>query len=443
MAIDRKLAPSEKIMEFLNRCSGSFNVVTISRIRGKLTAEIVTQALGLIQSRHPRLNSRLVGALDSLQFELGVASIPLRVVQKHSTEQCQEVIVEELNQAIDSDKYLMRCVLIKFSDDRLNYLVTTLHHAISDGLSTIQLHSEILTYCQKIVADTMDSNMAFLEPLPDIQELFPKSMQGEIGKIKSILFLLRLKLKLSLHRPKTLKFEQCVPIESRRCGIVQRKLNAAVTTKLIALCRKQGTTVQGALCAAMLMAAGEEISKENSHRTIENLPLSCRSFVDLRQHLKPEIHRENLGILVSSITSLHHLNKDTYFWNLARDVRNQLKVSLESEDIFSVAMMFEKIFKTLISLPNQAPVTIAVTNVGKINIPNDYGLFKLEEISFVPAQAVFGGIFGAAITTFKDTMILNFMFSEPSISQARIKILVDRTITEITEACQESIVAQG
>jgi NRPS condensation-like uncharacterized protein len=89
----------------------------------------------------------------------------------------------------------------------------------------------------------------------------------------------------------------------------------------------------------------------------------------------------------------------------------------------------------LLSRPNEAPVTVALTNIGRIDIPSDYGLLKLEEISFIPAQAVFGGIFSAAVTTFQDTMILNFMFSEPSLSQEKIEILVDRTFSYIMDLC--------
>jgi NRPS condensation-like uncharacterized protein len=437
MTIDRQLAPNEQSMEFLNRCAGSFNVVTIGRIRGCLKAEILRQALDLIQARHPRLNSRLVGELDTLHFEVGVGNIPLDIVQKQSDEQWLDVVLEELNQPIDSEKYLIRCVLIIFPDDRLNYLLTILHHAISDGLSTIQLHSEILTYCQQIIDGKTAENIPSLQPLPDIRSLMPKSMQGKIGTIKGILFLLKLKLKLSLHHPETLKFEQCVPLNSRSCGMIQRQLTPEVTTQLVELCRREKTTVQGTLCAAMMMAAAQEISSETSRNSSPKIPVSCRSFVDLRKHLKPEVSRENLGILASSITSLHTLDSSTSFWNLARDVRQQLKVSLESEDIFSVVLMFRKIIGVLVSRPNEAPVTVGVTNVGRIDIPSHYGLLELEEISFVPAQAVFGGVFGAAVTTFKDKMILNFMFSEPSISKERIEVLVDLAIFSIIDACNQ------
>ena len=53
----------------------------------------------------------------------------------------------------------------------------------------------------------------------------------------------------------------------------------------------------------------------------------------------------------------------------------------------------------------------------------------LEEISFVPALAAFGGVFAAAVSTFQGKMLLNFMFSEPSISQETIEELANNAIS--------------
>lgn len=150
--------------------------------------------------------------------------------------------------------------------------------------------------------------------------------------------------------------------------------------------------------------------------------------------LKNPVNRNNLGILASAIISLHTVDKNTSFWDLARDVRQQLKTGLESEVIFNMALMSKNIYESALSRPNEAPMTVGVTNIGQIDIPNDYGLFQLEEISFAPVEAVFGGVFGVAVTTFQGTMVLNFMFSEPSMSKKRIEILVNHAFSYIVNA---------
>jgi NRPS condensation-like uncharacterized protein len=436
MTNNRQLVPAEQAMEILNRCANSYNVVTISRIKGPFSEEIIRQALDLVQCRHPRLNSRIVGALDNLRFETeGTQKIPLRVVNKSHNEQWQEVVLEEMNEKIDSSKVLLRAVLVRIaSENSTSYLLTTVHHAITDGLSGIRLHSELLTYCKTLASGEGITQVPSLPALPPVEELLPESIKGFRGIMKSVLFVLRVTLQQLWNRPETLGFEKYVPIELRSCGMVHRQLDEELTQKLINCCRNEKTTVQGALCAAMLLAAARKITALN--RT--EVRVSCQSFVDLRQRLKPVVSDENVSLLASFLNSYHTLRTNTSFWELARDVKQQLEAGLERNDIFIPVLMFRKMIESLLNRPNEVPVTVVLTNVGRVNIPKVYGPFELEEISFVPAQAVFGGIFAAAVATFEEKMLLNFVFSEPSISRDTMESLVDSVMSCIVDVCDRS-----
>jgi NRPS condensation-like uncharacterized protein len=445
MINNRKLVALEQAMEILNRSAGSYNVVTASRIKGPLSDELVRQALDLVQRRHPRLNSRIVGTLDNLRFETqGTRKIPLRVVNKFHNEQWQDVVVEEMNEKIDSSKVLVRAVLVHIkSEDNTSYLLTTIHHAITDALSGIRLHSELLTYCQSLASGDRITHVSSLPVLPSVEELLPESMKGFRGTIKSVLFLLRLTLQHLWHQPKTLGIEKDVSLELRRCGLVHRQLDEELTQQFVELCRQEKTTVQGALSAAMLWAAARNITAGNKTKVC----LSCESYVDLRRRLKPIISDENMSVLASSVTSFHTIRTQTSitafhtlktctsFWTLARDVKQKLEAGLKRGNIFSVVLMSRKIIESALSQPNQVPLTVALTNVGRVNIPKNYGLFQLEEISYYPAQAAFGGVFTAAVATFEGKMILNFIFSEPSISRETMETLVNSVVSCIVDAC--------
>jgi NRPS condensation-like uncharacterized protein len=432
----RELVPIEQAMEILNRRAGSYNVVTISRIKGPLSEEIVRQALDLVQDRHPRLNSRIVGSLDNLQFETeGTQKIPLRVVNKFHNEQGQEVVLEEMNEKIDSSKVLLRAVLVQIeSENNTSYLLTTVHHAITDGLSSIRLHSEILTYCKSLASGERITQVPILPALPPVEELLPESMKGFKGAMNSVLFLLRLTLRHLWNRPQTLGFEKYVPIELRRCGLIHRQLDKELTQQFVELCRQEKTTVQGALCAAMLLAAARKITTVKK----TDVCLSCESYVDLRRRLKPVVSDEDMSLLASSLTSFHTLRTNTSFWELARDVKQQLEAGLERGNIFSVVLMSRKIIESLLAQPDKTPITVALTNVGRVNIPKVYGPFQLEEISYYPAKAAFGGIFTGAVATFEGKMVLNFIFSEPSISRETMETLVDSVMSCIVEVCDSS-----
>lgn len=261
MQDNRKLAANEQALEIVNRCAKSLHVVTIGRLSGPLTVEVLRAALDLLQKRHPRLNSRIIGSLNNLRFEDGALKIPLRVVEKADSSQWQEVVLEELNQKIDSYQCLIRAVLVHFKlENNISYLIVTLHHAISDGLSSIQLYSEILRYCQKIAVNEPIGEVISLPPLPSVEHLLPKSLQGFAGLIDGFYSLLRLKFLHDWHRPKTLGFEKYVSIESRRSNMIHRHLDEELTARVLKCCRQEKTTVQAALSAAMMWAVAKHIA---------------------------------------------------------------------------------------------------------------------------------------------------------------------------------------
>ena len=362
----------------------------------------------------------------------GADKISLSVVKKQQIEQWEEVVVEELNQKINSDKNLLRVTLINFEEDENTcYLITTIHHAIADASSCIQLHSEILTHCQKITEGKIEINVNRLTQLPSIYKLIPKSFQAFTGEISNILYLLRLKFQLIQYKPTTLNFEKSVPLESRSCGMVHRKLDSELTTRLVDVCRQQKTTVQAALGAAMLFA----VAKKTNLPQRKNNYFSFRSSVDLRKRLQPQINNEHLGAIASAILSFHNFQVNDNFWDLARDIKQKLEKGLASNDAFRQLLMFKTIMTSFLKNPYQSAVSAALTNIGRINIPHNYGQFELEEISFVTAQSAFGGVFAAAVSTYRGKMILNFMFSQPSISTETVESLASDMICMISDIC--------
>jgi NRPS condensation-like uncharacterized protein len=434
---NRALSVTEQGMELLNRQNGSLNIVTITRIKGEIRKEILRQALDAIQSIHPLLNSRIVGTLDHLEFtNQGTGKIPLCVVSQGINDNWQDVVTEELNKTIDSSQVLLRCVLIyKQSEINTSYLITTVHHAISDGLSCISLQSEILK-CYQIIASGDSIDIDCGSAIPPLEELLPKWMKGKKGIDKGKWFLLKMKLQMLLHKPETLESEETVPIESRSCGMSHRFLEKELTQKLIELCRQEKTTVQGALCAAMLLTVANKISREKPR----SIKVSCRSYVDLRRRLEPPIKQKNMGFSASFLTSFHQIKPQMSFWDLSRDITNNIELGLKRKDFFKPLMMFRKILEYYIDNPDELVLTISVTNIGRVNISEVYGDLEIEEISFLLSNAIFGKMFTVATATFQEKMLLNFIASKPSLSQETIEMLATGVINCLIEVCQEKVI---
>jgi hypothetical protein len=429
----RKLGRLEETMETLNSRAKTWNIVTISRIKGPLTEEILRQSLDIIQHRHPRLNSRIIRYENNLYFESKeTPKIALEVVNKLKNEQWQEVVDDEMNKEIDSSKGLLRAVLVHIQNDYyISYLITTVHHAIADGLSCIQLHSEILTCCQKVLSGELVNPLPSLSLFPPIEELLPEGTNNFRGKIKNILFLLQLAFQKLWNRPETLGFEKYVSIADRHCEIVHRQLDQELTQQFINRCRQENTTVHSALCAAMMFTVAKKIVKGNKR----DIRVNCLSYLDLRRRLKPAISDEHMTVLAASMMEFYTVRKNTSFWELARDVKQKLEITTKSDKIFNMMLVAQELVNFCFRYPQQVSATVSVSNIGKVNIPKSYGEFELEEISFAASHAINGGVFTTHVLTFQGKMMFNFVFSQPSISRETMKDIVNKFINCIFDVC--------
>ncbi len=429
--LTRTLIPAEQILELLNQRFSSYNVVTISTIQGDLEPQILETALELALQRYAPLRSVIINDGDNFHFAPRTnPQIALRCDSVASPDAWQSVAHTELNTPIDSAQYLVRAIWLHQSGTDTGHLITTLHHAISDGLSTIQLHHTILRDCQALLqGDSPTITQSWPAPV-SATALFPPSHQGLRGKLTSLLWAMKLKRKLHRHQPQVLPFEQTVPMRERRCGFITRSLTTGQVEQLRSRCRQEQTSVQAALCASMLLSLAPLLQAKEQ----DNIPVVCRSFVDLRRHLNPPISREQLCFLASSLSTFHSLTAETTLWDLARETKQQLNQGLLQKDMFSAIPMARKIIEAMLERPNESQIAAGLTNVGDVQLASDYGALQLKAISFVPSQSTFGGIFAAAVTTFQGRMRLNFMFSEPSLSPATVASLADAMLLQLTQA---------
>jgi len=420
-------------MEIFNRYANTWNIVTISRVKGILSEEIVRQALLCVQQHHPYLNARIIGSLENLQFEFTKSQIPLRIINTN-TEDWQNIVDEELNEKINSNISLIRTVLINCSSNsQINYLITTTHHAISDALSCIQLHSELLTCCQHIVSGEPISSIPIVA-LPPIEKLLPKWTYGVRGNLTKNLYFIKLLLQEFWYQPQILKIEANAVLEKRCSRMLHHQLPPKTTQRFINSCKQNKVTVHGALCAGLLLAVVREIAPNQTSK----INVSCESAVDLRRRLQPEITNEHLGIMACILKTWHKIAINSSFWDLARDVKQQLEIGIRHQNPFKVVLNAKLISKYLLKHAQNVASTVNITNIGKVNIPKIYGCFELEEISFVSSYALFTGTFAVCTSSFQDKLLFNFMFSEPSLSKETIERLANSVISIINQVSIEA-----
>ena len=418
---NRKLTEIEEAFALMYLQKGYFHVVNIMRIKGEISQTILQKALDQLQSSHLLLSSRIIGTTEDLRFTTeATEAIPLLVISGNSS--WQDIVKAESNRAIESNKVLLRCTLLQQLDN-INYLITTVHHSISDAKSCIKLQSELLQYYQAI----NECRKIEIEQNPDIlalEQALPDWMKGEKGIEQGKDYLLFRKILRMFYKPEQLASLETVPNEQRTCIMTHRNLEAQTTQSLVQLARENNTTIQGVLGSAMLFVVSDHIRQGNSR----NINVSCRSVVDLRKHLNPPIEDNALGVVVSLLMTFHRLKSSTSFWDLSRAITKDIKLSIKRQDIFKPLKLVRQIFVQNAANPDYTAITASVSNIGKIDIPAIYGNLEIEEISFMAANGIYGRTISVFTTTFTETMFLNFVASKPSLNQEMLEQLADKVM---------------
>jgi 2C-methyl-D-erythritol 2,4-cyclodiphosphate synthase len=416
MIDDRPLIAMEQGMELFNRYANSLNVVIFSKIKGIIAPDVLRKSLDLVQYRHPRLNSHIVGSLNNLHFKTeGTTKIPLNIVINYYPEYWQTVVNNELNKKIESEKKLIRATLILSKENiNYNYLITTIHHAIIDAISGIYLHSDILSYVQHILNKKEVPKVQKLLAYPSLEEIISNY---EINAKN---------LPKQTQQVDILPLEKDTPNEQRICRLIHRQLNTKLTQKIIKICKQKKITVQGAICAAMMLALANYLKKEEVDKEFY---FNCRSSVDMRKRVNPHVKPENIAMLVSALTSFHFIKNNVDFWDLAKEVTTQIKARLKTSEIYNVILTYRQGTEYVLTHSDQVFFSVFVSNVGQVKIPSNYNKLELEEISYALSLKAMGSVFAVSVSTFQQKMTLNFIYSQPIISQSTINALVNSTMS--------------
>ncbi len=146
-------------------------------------------------------------------------------------------------------------------------------------------------------------------------------------------------------------------------------LDEQQTRALVQRCREQDCTVQGALCAAQLLALRSIFPQDGT------VPSSTSTAADLRPLLEPPLPAETLGVHVSLIPTYHRVDNHTAPWRLAREVVQGVKRKLARGhgQLFWLAIPPATLLPPdargagrLARLARHAPVSTVVTNLGRL-----------------------------------------------------------------------------
>ena len=428
----RRLGWTEQFLWRIDKCA-SLNFVIVAKVTGQtFDKDLLTQAFAASIRRHPFLG--VVVAADEVPTFMGAnRSAPVHVFEEGDVS-WHKVVEDELNSPFrEGDQSLARLAVVRGSEE--SHLILTLHHSISDGTSGPLAMAAILESVSALVQGREPFAKHGAVPA-SLEEAIRTRIRGLKGLFRLFVFVVRNLLSLVFRKPRRLVPAALSSQEHRRTRVRPEILEPNATRALVERCREERTTVHGAICAAVLQATAEIIRSEQ--RRTGPIQIWCGSPVDMRRGLGLE---PSVACYVSGITTSHRISPDAKFWDLARDVRDRVRRATAREEALLTLPLQARMLpkgkapdETLRKIERNFPIAVAVTNIGRVDLPEHYGALTLRQVHFAGPASPPGNPLVIAVATFRDLMSLDFVHVEPSLAADRIDPLIDRVIQLLQEA---------
>jgi hypothetical protein len=367
----RPLGPVEHMFWLLDQYRPVHFAVT-AEIAGTASPDDWRQALDRVQERHPILSVSIEGSPGSVpRFRSeDAAPIPLRIVEGNPRTRWEREVGEELATPFDPKRApLMRAVLIEGSQDTA--LILAAHHSIADGLS--------LAYA---IRDTLSALSGEpLDPLPLVPP--QEEMLGVVARPAALAGARAQPVGGLAGKPSNRPSDDVRPL------VRGLRLTPALTTSLADRARQEGTTVHGALCAAVAIAGQRASANWRDGTVLIMSPINLRPLLDAG---------ESCGLFVSA-TKGELDGRATGFWELARHAKAATAIGQRRDNVTALLSTVEGVVgkgADVATVVDFAAIAFAhevmLTNLGVLNFPTRFGALTLESVW---GPAVIGAVEGA------------------------------------------------
>jgi NRPS condensation-like uncharacterized protein len=318
-------------------------------------------ALDAVQRRHPILPTSIRRNEEGRPalYQVDAAPIALRVVDG-SVQGCWESELDREMAVPFTPKQppLIRSVLIHKPQSAV--LIMIAHHAIADGMALVFPIRDLL----KVLSGRQIKALSFSNPAEELLSNLPR-----VGKI--------VQAEASQAAPQT-KPALYRETDGSAPKVTARKLNKNLTTTLRERARSEGTTIQGALCAALVLA-GRKTSSTWRKRSVRVM-----SPINVRAHLGAG---EACGLYLGGRIIPFQPGDSGAFWELARFAKKELAKSQTFQSLSTSLHSLEVIMTKDMDVETAAQIAavafardLMVSNLGQIPFESEFGKFKLEAV---------------------------------------------------------------
>jgi NRPS condensation-like uncharacterized protein len=339
------------------------HLTVTAEVKGTTKARDWRDALDAVQKRHPIL-STLIKRNEEGQpalYHADAAPIPLRVVDGRVQEHWELELDREMALPFAPEQApLIRTVLIHKPQSAV--LIVISHHSIADGMALVFLIRDLLQVLsgEQIEAFSVTSSgEELLNKLPKGEEI----VQVETSQAGAPA------AEPALYR----EGDGLAP------RAIARKLDEHLTAALKERARREGTTVQGALCAALALA-GRKTSSAWRKQSVRVM-----SPVNARAHLRAG---EACGLYLGAGAMIPFQPGDSSgFWEMARFAKQKISPSQTFQSLSASLHGLEAIMNKDMDVETAAQIAagafareLMVSNLGQMPYGSEFGRLRLEAV---------------------------------------------------------------
>ena len=382
---------------------GAFVAVRIVRISGPLTADVLQTSLQDVQNEIALLRASMTGR-GELQVST-TADVPLNVVQRRSPEQWKEMATAALLQRFPDGSLLWRAWFLESADGQNHELLFAFHHSISDGSAITWLVNRVVQKCQARLKGQTIQHAA--QPLPAAAD---KSLPG-LGIGRAIRFAWHHVIKMFQRNDRAIQQlvqSPWVSADDRTTTIRFLTLPTDSTARLLTTGKRERSTVEGTLMAAMLRASSTMVGKTTK-------PFMCFTSVNLRPvcQVEPDL----FGCFVYWAESLQPVRPDGDFWDLARQTSSGIQRSKQKRGLPPPALFKTVSGRVLRGIVNNKAMgrtnAVGVSNLGKIDLLDDFTPLRVTEMYSLAAQQAIGNAAHLIGGSVSGRIMATLMFTSP------------------------------
>jgi hypothetical protein len=357
----RALGAMERLFWLMDQNHPAHLTVT-AEVKGFTNVQSWRDALHEVQKRHPVLSTSINKNEEGQPalYQVDAAPIPLRVVDGSVQGRWELELDREMAVPFTPEQApLIRSVLIHKPQSAV--LIMIAHHAIADGMSLVFLIRDLL----QVLSGGQIEPLSFSS---SAEELLSKQPKGEeIVQAEA--------LQAGAPQAEPGLYREGNGLTPR---VTARKLDENLTPTLKERARREGTTVQGALCAALVLAGRKTSS------TWRKQSVRVMSPINVRAHLGAG---EACGLYLVGGMVPFQPGDSRAFWELARFAKKELSPAQTFQSLSTSLQGLEAIMTQDVDVETAAQIAavafardLMVSNLGQMPYESEFGKLKLESV---------------------------------------------------------------